>query len=113
MIISELSTATNIPISTIRYYDKLGIFSPTRAENGYRIYPENSIELLLLISQAKKLGFSLSEIKSMVDLLQGPRRSGELRNLLEKKVIELDEKLKEIKKMKRNVLKLLDSNCPL
>lgn len=67
--IGEISNICSIPIKTLRYYDEIGLISPVkRSETGnYRYYCENQILTLFIIRKLKLLGFSLKEIKSLIN----------------------------------------------
>lgn len=62
----ELAKYQNISKQTLLYYDKIGLFKPsfTDSENGYRYYSAEQLDYLDTILIMKKIGFSLSEIKS-------------------------------------------------
>jgi len=60
---------TGIPADTLRYYDKEGIVSPKRHENGYRQYDDNDITSLKNVVVMKYAHFSLAEMRSMEELL--------------------------------------------
>lgn len=63
MKIGELAKLTNIPASTIRFYESKGLLAPTtRSANGYRLYTQQNLEKLQLIKFSQSLGFSLNEI---------------------------------------------------
>jgi MerR family copper efflux transcriptional regulator len=63
MKIGELAKLTNIPASTIRFYESKGLLTPTtRSANGYRLYTQQNLEKLQLIKFSQSLGFSLNEI---------------------------------------------------
>lgn len=60
----HLSELTKIPISTIRYYEKIGLLpAPEREANNYRHYTDNHVFLLEYIQFLTQLSFSLEEIK--------------------------------------------------
>jgi DNA-binding transcriptional MerR regulator len=60
-------------VRTLRYYDRLGLLSPSsRSESGYRLYSDQDLLRLQEILALKFLGFSLDEIKRC--LAAGPRR---------------------------------------
>lgn len=65
--IGELSSLTNTPIKTIRFYEEMEIFSPVEVDRwtGYRYYDDTSINRLSEIAYLKGLGFSLKEIGEM------------------------------------------------
>jgi MerR family copper efflux transcriptional regulator len=65
MLINEVAKTAGITKDTIRYYDKLGLLEfegSSRQLNNYRDYPREIFDRLLLIKQAKTLGFTLDEI---------------------------------------------------
>lgn len=66
LTIGEISKLTAVPISTLRYYDSEGIFSPALKDekNNYRYYTGFQIPVLKIIIHLKKLGFSNDSIKS-------------------------------------------------
>lgn len=69
--ISDVSKKMNIPISTIRYYDKEGLlpFLKRRA-SGYRIFSESDIQMLQVIECFKSTGMPIKDIKRFVDLVK-------------------------------------------
>ena len=114
MLIGEVSKILSIPTSTIRYYEKIGLLPFIRNQNGYRDYPHEILNLLSLVMKAKELGFTLKEIKEFSHLFQElGRGKGKIRKRLEVKIIDLDERIKELNKFKNNIKKLLDEKCPL
>ena len=66
--VKQVVETTGISADTLRYYDKMGIVSPKRNENGYRYYDETDITNLRYIVVMKYAHFSLAEIKSMVEI---------------------------------------------
>ncbi|QDJ13343.1 MerR family transcriptional regulator [Mergibacter septicus] len=67
--INQLSQQSGINLETIRYYEKVGLLPPPmRANNGYRLYSQQSLDLLHFIKKCRTLGFSLKEIKQLNQL---------------------------------------------
>jgi len=64
--IKQMAQATGISADSLRYYDKSGIVSPKRAENGYRYYDETDYLHLQYLMVLKYAHFSLSEIKVVI-----------------------------------------------
>lgn len=64
--IGDVSKSTNIPISTLRYYDKVGLLSPAfkNEETSYRYYTPKQIIMLKIINHMRNMGFSIEYIKS-------------------------------------------------
>ena len=69
MQIKELAYQANLPTKTIRYYESIDLLlPPRRLPNGYRDYGEADVERLRLLVGARDLGFSLDDIKEILDL---------------------------------------------
>lgn len=62
--IGEISALYGIGTDSLRYYEEIGILSPKRAENGYRMYSITDIWKLNIIRELRGLGFSMEEIKT-------------------------------------------------
>jgi DNA-binding transcriptional MerR regulator len=67
--IGEVAERTSVTQRTLRFYEEKGLLTPAdRMEGGFRLYSEADIERILLIRQLQQLlGFSLAEIKEMVE----------------------------------------------
>lgn len=67
--VSEIARSANIGADTIRHYTKIGLLNPKRDDqNGYRYYDQQNEKRLRFILSAKNLGFSLKEIRQILDL---------------------------------------------
>ena len=65
MPIGEAESRTGLDRATIRYYEREGLLSPRRMENGYRDYGEQEMTALLRIKLLRELGISLEDIRSL------------------------------------------------
>lgn len=75
MKIGELSKATGTNIETIRYYERIGLLpEPQRTEGNYRAYGEQHRTRLAFIRHARDLGFTIQEVRSLLDLSDHPER---------------------------------------
>lgn len=70
MRISEVAASTGVPVSTLRYYERLGLLDAARSPNGYRNFDENQLERLQFITAAKGLGLELPEIARLMNLAE-------------------------------------------
>ena len=61
--IGEISKMFDLPISTLRYYDKEGLFPHLKRVNGVRQFSENEIETLRIIDCLKRSGLEIKDIK--------------------------------------------------
>jgi len=70
MQIGDVATRTGLSLRTVRYYEEAGLVAPSkRTAGGFRLYCEADVERLGLIKQMKPLGFSLEEMRELLDLL--------------------------------------------
>jgi DNA-binding transcriptional MerR regulator len=69
MHIKQLAGCAGVNIQTIRFYEKEGLLPrPQRSASGYRIYEPNDVERVSFIKRNQELGFTLAEIKQLVQL---------------------------------------------
>jgi DNA-binding transcriptional MerR regulator len=69
MQIGEVAKKTGVSVQTVRFYERQGLLpNPPRKESGYRLYGEADLKRLLFIRQAKALGFSLDEIRTILHM---------------------------------------------
>ena len=69
--IQDISRKTGLTISTLRYYDKEGLFpNLERKESNYRVFTELELETLKIIACFKKAGLSISEIRKYMELIK-------------------------------------------
>lgn len=65
--VKEVSELTGISVRTLHYYDEIGLLKPSKInESGYRLYDDASIDTLRHILLFKEIGFSLSDIKEII-----------------------------------------------
>ncbi|UJF33493.1 MerR family transcriptional regulator [Paenibacillus hexagrammi] len=65
--VGDLARLTGLTIRTLRFYDQIGLFSPSaHSDSGHRLYNEADLSRLQQILSLKELGLSLEEIKSVV-----------------------------------------------
>ncbi|WP_261304384.1 MerR family transcriptional regulator [Paenibacillus andongensis] len=65
--VGEIAKLTGLTIRTLRFYDQIGLFSPSdQTDSGHRLYTESDISRLHQILSLKELGLALEEIKSLL-----------------------------------------------
>jgi MerR family copper efflux transcriptional regulator len=70
MQIGQVAARTELSITTVRHYDEVGLVTPSaRSAGGFRLYTEADVERLLVIRRMKPLGFTLSDMKELLDSL--------------------------------------------
>ena len=95
--IGEVAKRSGIGIETLRFYERSGVLEkPSRTESGYRVYDEAVLERSAFIKQAQALGFSLDEVKRIIDDARaGTSPCDEVREIVQRRLHELDERLRE------------------
>lgn len=68
MTIGEIANKTNLPASTLRYYEKKGLLRVDRDENGRRYYKESDIEWIKFIRRLKETGMLIKDIQHYSEL---------------------------------------------
>lgn len=109
LTIGELAKEVNINPKTIRYYEEMGLLpKPRRSESGYRLYSNYETERLRLVTRAKILGLSLSEIKELVDFAVTGRCNAlerRLLDLVESKLGEIDRRVQDLNALRKDLQK--------
>jgi MerR family Zn(II)-responsive transcriptional regulator of zntA len=113
MLINELAKRAGVTTHTIRFYERYGLLKghrdPAVTSNNYFHYDEEALSRLLLIIEAKSVGFTLQEISEIIDAWYGDMYSKrEKRLILERKMDVLDQKIKELKNMKTIIRECID-----
>jgi DNA-binding transcriptional MerR regulator len=114
MRIGELSAATGVSASRIRFYETAGLLAPDgRTATGYRVYGESAVQALRVNEQAQMAGFTLAEIKGMLPTggTGEWNREGLLAALREKltAIEELQKRLSRTKSKLREVIDDIES----
>lgn len=94
----EFAKLHNVNTRTLHYYDNINLFSPKyKGENGYRYYTYMQGEEFQMIMALRELSMSIAEIKNIIE----KRNADYLENMLEKKALEIDDKIRQLKQIKR------------
>jgi DNA-binding transcriptional MerR regulator len=109
--IGRLADDAGVNIETVRYYERRGLLrEPPRSEAGYRQYSASDLWRLQFIARAKRLGFTLSEIATLVgdDGDDGEDPSESILRLARAKVDALDERRRSLEKTRARLTRLID-----
>jgi DNA-binding transcriptional MerR regulator len=70
MHIGEVAERIGLSLRTIRYYEEVGLITPSaRSQGGFRLYTEADVARLQLVKDMKPLGFSLDEMRDLLGVL--------------------------------------------
>ena len=112
MNIGQASAASGVSQRMIRHYEKIGLMPPAaRRDSGYRDYDERDVHSLRFIGRARDLGFSIDEIRKLLELWQDrSRASQDVKELALARAAELKRKERELHEMRRS-LEHLAASC--
>ena len=115
MRIGELARKTGLTAKTIRYYESIGLIpEPDRESNDYRQYSDGAIDRLLFIRDAQATGLTLTEIASILELREGGQRTcSHVVGLLEQHLTDLDQRLRELRRTRKQLAALTERARPL
>ncbi|MFJ5625527.1 MerR family transcriptional regulator [Peribacillus loiseleuriae] len=110
--VGELAKKTGLTVRMLHHYDKVQLFSPSEhTDSGHRLYTEEDIEKLQQLLSLKQLGFSLEEIKEImnnpkfdpIEVIKVQLQSTKERICLQKKLYDQLEKLYTLIKSKNKI----------
>jgi len=107
--IGKLATAGGVGVETIRFYQRRGLLETPARGDGMRRYGSDDVRRLRFIRQAQAAGFTLEEIKELLDLDASDDRA-RVRELAKSRVKALDSKISELERA-RNALRKLAREC--
>lgn len=110
----QVAERAGVNIQTLRYYERRGLLPPPeRSRSGYRSYSPESVDAVRFIKRAQDLGFTLTEIQSLLDLAAGgPESCAAAQTLAEQKIADLEGKIASLRAM-HDALKRLVATCEL
>ncbi len=99
----ELGRLTDTHIETIRYYEKTGLLpAPQRAANGYRLFDDKAVNTLKFIKAARAIGFSVDDIRQLLQLQQNPKGDcAGADEIAEKHLAETEAKIAQLLEVKK------------
>ncbi len=109
--IGQLAREADVPISTVRYYEKRGLLLPDRRSPGnYRIYSQAAMQRLLFVRSAQAAGFTLKDIVALLEFQESDAPPcKEVQDLIEARLEQVVEQIKHLKvvdRVLRNWLKV-------
>jgi len=109
LTIGKVASAAGVNIQTIRYYERRRLLAPaSRLESGYRLYRLDALQKLRFIKNAQKLGFSLEEIRSLLQLKSGPAVScGKVREKAAAHARDIRERIERLMAMEKVLVRLV------
>src|SRR5215467_10692218 len=103
--IGEVAQRANLSIDTIRFYERKALVPRApRTMGQFRLFTSDDVARLTFIKQMQGLGFSLHEIKQLLDLRdRGGHACREVKSLLSSKLAEIRGKIRELQNLEREL----------
>lgn len=107
LTIGKLAECAGVNVETIRYYQRRGLLDePKKPLGGYRRYPSDIAKRVRFIKRAQALGFTLEEVAGLLRL-DGLNACAETRKLAAHKLALIDERLAELRGMRKGLAGLV------
>lgn len=123
LTIGKLAKASDVNVETIRFYERKGILKQPKKLGTFRHYPEDYIAKVQFIKRSQELGFTLKEARELLDLrIKSQAKCSDVLTKTEDKISEINQKIKDLKNMKKSLEGLADccedrnlpmSECPI
>jgi MerR family mercuric resistance operon transcriptional regulator len=107
--IGKLAASGGFGVETVRFYQRRGLLPQPQRDEGIRRYGSDDVRRLRFIKQAQAAGFTLEEIKELLDLDASEDRS-RARELADARVKALDARIVELQRA-RDALRRLAREC--
>jgi Cu(I)-responsive transcriptional regulator len=122
MTIGEVAAKSGVPPKTIRYYEQTGLIGRAgRGPNLYRTYGDADVAMLRFIGRARRLGFSIEDIKALTALYRDRARSSrEVRVVAAQHLHRVEHKIRELETIRAALVDLIERcndddrpDCPI
>ncbi len=111
MRIGELARATDTKAETIRYYEREGILpAADRTDSNYRDYSEEHLAALTFVRRARKLGFSMAQVRELLALSDHDEKPCDnVDHLVQRQLAEVEQKLSDLTALRDELGQLLQA----
>jgi MerR family transcriptional regulator, redox-sensitive transcriptional activator SoxR len=110
--IGEVARRAGLRTSAIRYYEEIGLLPRAERQSGHRVYGQDVLERLAVVRLAQRAGFSLAETKTLISgFSEEVPPSERWRRMAERKLPEVEERLRRAEQMRDLLLRGMDCDC--
>jgi len=108
--IGDLARATQTKVETIRYYERIGLLAaPARTAGNYRSYRAEHLNRLSFIRRARDLGFSIDQVRTLLDLSDQKDRSCTAVDAVAREhLADVERKIADLDVLRRELKELID-----
>ncbi|MCF6199911.1 MAG: helix-turn-helix domain-containing protein [Hyphomicrobiaceae bacterium] len=110
LTIGRVAAKTGVKVPTIRYYEQVGLMpEPERSAGNQRVYDGQAVKRLSFIAHARQLGFSLEQIRQLLNLADAPHQTCEQANkIAQQHLREIESRMKRLRSLKKELLNMVD-----
>lgn len=110
LAIGELGRLTDTKVETIRYYERIGLLAaPARTAGNYRAYGPEHLSWLSFVRRSRDLGFSLDQVRALLDLSDDRERSCEAVDAIAKAhLTEVDRRIADLRALRRELASMVE-----
>lgn len=121
MNIGDVAQRAGLPPKTIRYYEDIGLITPLRDTNGYRLFRESDLHKLAFLGRARALGFTIEDCRTLLALYEdNTRASADVKDLAQAHLNRIEDKIAQLQSMRDTLSELVHScagdnrpDCPI
>jgi len=109
--IGQLSKDTGVKVTTIRYYEEVGVLNkPERTQGHQRRYNAAALERLRFIKHARDLGFTIQAIESLIQLQESPEKScKEATDIANEQLLDVRRRIKQLNSLEKELARIVKS----
>ena len=110
LTIGKVAQRAQVTADSIRFYEREGLIRPAgKSESGYRLYTEEAIRRIEFIKQAQECGFSLADIRELLELRSTDSACcDDIYRVSVEKKLQLEHKIKTLNAMSQALTRLID-----
>lgn len=108
--IGKLAEMSGVGVETVRFYQRKELLREPYSNGGFRTYKDEDAQRIIFIKRAQDLGFTLTEVKELLELNTKPRVTcGTVKTKTLSKIKEITEKIADLERMKASLEKLANA----
>ena len=109
MSIGQLSKQAGVKVTTIRYYESIGLLAePERSQSGRRLYGQKAVQTLSFVRHGRDLGFPMNVIKRLLNLQQDPDQNCEsVKNIAREQLEEVQKRLRQLRALEEELQRMI------
>ena len=112
--IGKLASALGVSQDALRFYEKQGLINPSlRTAAGYRLYSTEDVKQVKFILSAKRVGFTLNEIRGLLalEVTKDENSCEDVKRVVDVKLVAVNQRMRELRQIKKSLRTLAEACC--